>query len=199
MVVIDDSLSSGTSFREACMALEDEGYEVEGTACLVDFPGGGGRQHTEGRGYRVETSFDIWDDIGMLRPPPIPGFLSNMPRLWSRHHVPRWAASSRGGTWGFAEHYLPTGEALRPPTRFDEPEIDPGGAFVSLRRRSDDHRLGRKGFWHFEPVRRRSVPRRRDRHSADSSCPQSPSQYPGAQFAQILRDLLRTARKSDAK
>ncbi len=149
VVVIDDSLSSGMSFRVASTALEDEGYQVEGTACLVDFPGRGGRQYAEGRGYRVETSFDIWDDIGMREPPQIPGFLANMPLVWSRQRLPDGlhpAVAARR----VAEHYLRTGEALRPPARFDAPETDPGGAFVSLRRRSDDHRLARKGFWHFE-------------------------------------------------
>ncbi len=149
VVVVDDSISSGTSFHQACLALEDEGYEVEGTACLVDFPGRGGRQHAEGRGYRVETTFDIWDDIGM-RERPLPGFVMAMPRVWSRSQLenglPPAVAARR-----IAEHYLDTREALRPPTGFDVPESDPGGAFVSLRRRSDDYRLGRRGFWHFDP------------------------------------------------
>ncbi len=151
VVVVDDSLSSGTSFRAACTALEDEGYDVEGTACLVDFPGRGGRQYAEARGYRVETSFDIWHDIGMREPPQTPGFLANMPRIWSRQRLPEGlhpAVAARR----VAEHYLGTGEALRPPARFDSPESDPGGTFLSLRRRNDDRRLGRKGFWHFEPA-----------------------------------------------
>ena len=38
VVVIDDSLSSGTSLHKAIVALEDEGLEVEGTAALVHFP-----------------------------------------------------------------------------------------------------------------------------------------------------------------
>jgi AMMECR1 domain-containing protein len=149
VVVVDDSISSGTSFRRACLALEDQGYEVEGTACLVDFPGRGGRQCAEARGYRVETTFDIWGDIGM-RELPLPGFVEAMPRVWSRVQVddglPAAVAARR-----VAEHYIDTGEALRPPVRFDIPESGAGGTFVSLRRRSDDYRVGRKGFWHFDP------------------------------------------------
>jgi AMMECR1 domain-containing protein len=150
VVVIDDSISSGTSFRRASVALEDEGYDVEGTACLVDFPGRGGRQHAEARGYRVETSFDIWDDVGMRDPAPLPGYVANMPRLWSRQRLSdglQPAVAARR----VAEHLVDTGEALRPPRTLATPDGDPGGAFVSLRRRDDDRRLARKGFWHFEP------------------------------------------------
>ncbi len=150
VVIIDDSISSGTSFRQASTALEDEGYDAEGTACLVDFPGRGGRQHAEARGYRVETSFDIWDDVGMRDPAPLPGYVVNLPRVWSRQRLPDGlhpAAAARR----VAEHFLDTGEALRPPRTLAAADRDPGGAFVSLRRRDDDHRLARKGFWHFDP------------------------------------------------
>ena len=59
VVIVDDSISSGTSFREACKALEEHGYDVEGTACLVDFPHRGGRERAEAQGYRVATLFDV--------------------------------------------------------------------------------------------------------------------------------------------
>lgn len=150
VVVVDDSISSGTSFRRASAALEDEGYDVEGTACLVDFPGRGGRQYAEARGYRVETSFDIWDDVGLREPAPLPCFVVHMPQVWSDQRVPDGlepAVAARR----VAEHFADTGEALRPPRTLASSDSDPGGAFVSLRRRTDDRRLARRGFWHFEP------------------------------------------------
>ena len=44
VVVIDDSLSSGNSLRNAVAALEADGYCVEGSLSLVYFPGRGGAE-----------------------------------------------------------------------------------------------------------------------------------------------------------
>ncbi|HEY1733642.1 MAG TPA: hypothetical protein VGG23_04270, partial [Acidimicrobiales bacterium] len=151
VVVVDDSLSSGTSFQEACRALEDEGYEVEGTACLVDFSSRGGRERAEALGYRVATAFDVWDDLGMRGPEPTPAYLDEIPERWAAAAVPDGlhpAVAARR----VAEHFVATGEVLRPPAMFDRAEDGRGGTFVSLRRRADDHRLGRRGFWHFDPA-----------------------------------------------
>ncbi len=151
VIVVDDSLSSGTSFQAACRALEDEGYEVEGTACLVDFPSRGGRERAEALGYRVATAFDVWDDLRMRGPAPAPAYRHEIPERWAADAVPDGlhpAVAARR----VVEHFVATGDVLRPPVAFDRTEDGRGGTFVSLRRRLDDHRLGRRGFWHFDPA-----------------------------------------------
>jgi orotate phosphoribosyltransferase/AMMECR1 domain-containing protein len=151
VVVVDDSISSGTSFREACKALEEHGYDVEGTACLIDFSYRGGRERAEAQGYRVATMFDIWHDFDLLGSPPVPGYMRAMPETWSDQHVPPDLDTAMAAR-RVAEHFVLTGEMLRPPLNLETDEDGRGGVFVSIRRRSDDHRLGRNGFWHFDPT-----------------------------------------------
>jgi orotate phosphoribosyltransferase len=65
VVVVDDSLVSGTAFSRAASLLEQDGFLVEGLVCLVEFPGRGGRPWAEAAGYRVEAVFDLMRDLGM--------------------------------------------------------------------------------------------------------------------------------------
>ncbi len=150
VIVVDDAISSGASFREACAALEDEGYTVEGTACLVDFSSRGGRERAEALGYRVAISFNIWDALSCATEP-LPGFVA-------RHGHPFLSAQSvpsglhpAVAARRVAEHLIAHDEVLRPPATFDRIEDGRGGTFVSVRRRHDDQRLARRGFWHFDP------------------------------------------------
>ena len=74
VVIIDDSLSSGTSLLKGIRVLEAHGFQVEGAICLVHFPDRGGRERAVALGYRVETLFDIWDDLRVRRPVYVPRF-----------------------------------------------------------------------------------------------------------------------------
>jgi orotate phosphoribosyltransferase len=69
VVIIDDSLSSGTSLYKAIKALEEEGLEVEGTIALVHFPYRGAKEWANAAGYRTVTLFDIWTDWAWLIQP----------------------------------------------------------------------------------------------------------------------------------
>jgi len=151
VVVVDDSFSSGTSLHKAISALEAEGLEVEGTVALVHFPGRGGKQWASRGGYRTLTLFDIWKDLGMADPPT--GYAGHrrtaavgqgevLPEGRSPADLARLAAQS----------FLRTGKAPRWPATLDADHDGRGGCFVSFRRRTDDHRVGREGFWHFDPA-----------------------------------------------
>jgi orotate phosphoribosyltransferase/AMMECR1 domain-containing protein len=151
VVVIDDSLSSGTSLHQAIVALEDEGLEVEGTAALVHFPFRGAKAWANAAGYRTATAFDIWRDLGMADPPigyagpeagrpPVGG--DPLPEGLAPAVLARLAARA----------FLLTGQTPRWPARLDGAYDARGGSFVSFRRRADDHRLVRDGFWHFDPA-----------------------------------------------
>lgn len=149
VVVLDDSLSSGRSFLTAATILESEGFEVEGLVALVEFPGRGGRERLEALGYRVGTVYDVWNDLGAPGPPPF------APReaievTWSDDRVPDGLAPADVAR-RVLEHRAATGTTLRPPAELAAGVDGRGGVFVSIRRREDDRRLARGGFWHFDP------------------------------------------------
>jgi len=149
VVVIDDSLSSGTSLNKAITALEAEGLEVEGVVALVHFPYRGAKEWANAAGYRTVTLFDIWKDLGMADPPV--GYLGHrqvsaspagepLPEGLAPAALARLAARS----------FLRTGATPQWPARLDRDYDGRGGCFVSFRRRADDYRVARDGFWHFD-------------------------------------------------
>ncbi|MCD2197868.1 hypothetical protein LQ327_31315 [Actinomycetospora endophytica] len=148
VVVVDDSLSSGRAFLTAATILEAEGFEVEGLVALVEFPGRGGRERLEGLGYRVRTVFDVWTDLHAPGPPAVAP-ADAVAVTWSDVRTPdglRPAEVARA----VLEHLVATGETPLPPAELAAPVDGRGGVFVSLRRRDDDRRLARGGFWHFD-------------------------------------------------
>lgn len=148
VVIVDDSISSGTSLGQAIAALEDEGIEVEGSLALVRFPARGGCEFANRNGYRAEWLFDIWDDLEMREGKPdsrreflaAPGY----------HQIADGLAPALVARRAM-EYYLDTGCAPHPPRRLDKDYDGRGGVFVSLRERGTDYRLAREGFWHFDP------------------------------------------------
>lgn len=150
VVVIDDSLSSGTSLYKAISALEDEGLEVEGSIALVHFPYRGSKEWANAAGYRTVTLFDIWTDLGMADVrPPYAG--SGRDRgLVSDHRMPEGLPPATLARL-VAQDLLRTGRVPLWPARLDRDYDARGGTYVSFRRRCDDHRVARDGFWHFAP------------------------------------------------
>jgi orotate phosphoribosyltransferase/AMMECR1 domain-containing protein len=150
VVVVDDSLSSGTSLHKAITALEEEGLEVEGTVALVHFPYRGSKQWANAAGYRTVTLFDIWSDLGMADvDPPYTGYQRER-GLVSAEQMPD-GLSPAVLARNVAEFYLRTGQIPRWPARLDSSYDARGGTFVSFRERTNDHRIARDGFWHFDP------------------------------------------------
>jgi orotate phosphoribosyltransferase/AMMECR1 domain-containing protein len=148
VVVVDDSISSGTSLHAAIEALEADGFDVEGAVALVTFPHRGGAEWAYGHGYRVETVFDVWRDLDMadaarrlaprVRPSPI-----TVGAIESGLH-PAIAARR------IAESYLATGLPPKPPAALDSDYDSRGGVFVSFRQRVSEQRVAREGLWHFD-------------------------------------------------
>ncbi|HEX9943606.1 MAG TPA: AMMECR1 domain-containing protein [Thermoanaerobaculia bacterium] len=148
VVVLDDSLSSGTSMRKAIQALEEEGLAVEGGVALVYFPYRGGAERALGLGYRVEWIFDVWKDLEMPRPVYVPGFRRALPGRWGAGQVADGLHPAEAAR-RIAEAYLDSGEAPRPPARLGLPVDGRGGVYVSFREPESEKRLARDGFWHF--------------------------------------------------
>ena len=148
VVVVDDSLSSGTALRQAISALEAAGATVEGAVALVGFPGRGGLEAASANGYRVETVLDITADLGMplfSKPPTLPDLATDPAARLPEGLAP--AALARLT----ARHVLARHTSPVPPATIAGSPDGRGGVFVSFRRRDDDHRLARDGFWHFDP------------------------------------------------
>jgi orotate phosphoribosyltransferase/AMMECR1 domain-containing protein len=152
VVIIDDSLSSGTSLYKAIKALEEEGLEVEGTIALVHFPYRGAKEWANAAGYRTVTLFDIWTDLGMADPTALD--YTGPDRLRDEisseqmpEDLPPAVLARR-----VAEFYLRTRTIPRWPARLDDSYDARGGTFVSFRRRTDEERVARDGFWHFDPA-----------------------------------------------
>ncbi|HEX9937207.1 MAG TPA: hypothetical protein VGB15_08790, partial [Longimicrobium sp.] len=125
VVVVDDCLSTGTSFFKAVRALEEEGYTVEGLACLLEFPGQGGREWAESLGFRVESVFDptreeLFDYPEYVRP-----HLAIRP-AWRRSRLPDGLHPAQV-VRRTALAWLEDGTVPRPPARFDVARAAPGG------------------------------------------------------------------------
>jgi orotate phosphoribosyltransferase/AMMECR1 domain-containing protein len=153
VILIDDSVSSGTSMEEACARLEEAGLRVEGGVCLVRFGWHGGYALMQERGYHFEAVYDIWDDFirhmeDEYQPPPNP--TKCFPEFeWSGERAPEGLHPARLARLAVSE-VLTSNRLPRAPRRLDREYDSRGGAWVSLRPRGDVHsRHAREGFWHF--------------------------------------------------
>lgn len=146
VVIVDDSLSSGTALWQAVSALEQAGATVEGAVALVGFPGRGGIEAASADGYRVEAILDITTDLGMplySKPVAMPDLCVDRAMQLPEGLAPAALARLVAG------HVLRHRTAPAPPRTIAGRYDGGGGVFVSFRRREDDHRLARDGFWHF--------------------------------------------------
>src|SRR5215213_9900306 len=63
VVLLDDSVSSGTCMNEATERLEQAGLRVEGGICLVRFGWHHGYARMQERFFQQKTAYDIWTDF----------------------------------------------------------------------------------------------------------------------------------------
>ena len=154
VILIEDSIASGTSVKAGIATLESAGLRVEGCVALVRFGWEGGCSDLREQGYRVEAIYDIFED-----------FMSRMEGEDGPDYNPtkafedlRWSTKRATESLHPAHlarevlrEYFATGEVLLPPMHLDRDGYDSrGGAWVSLRSRDDIFdRIARDGFWHF--------------------------------------------------
>ena len=161
VVIIDDSISSGTCMDEAIERLEGEGLRVEGGICLVRFGWYGGYARMQERGYHMEAVYDIWDDfISHMDDEEKP--LANPSKWfpafeWDTRRAPENLHPAKLARLVISE-YLSSGRLMLPPLSLDEKYDSAGGAWVSIRSRANIHRRhARGGFWHFPGETSRSA------------------------------------------
>jgi len=153
VIVLDDSISSGTSMQLACDRLEEAGLRVEGGIFLVRFGWYGGYARMQEQGYHVEAVTDIWSDFIYHmddEPRPVGNPTKIFPAFqWSAMRAPEKLHPSELARIALRE-YLTSGTLPRPPQELDGDYPAAGGVWVSLRSLKDIHtRHARDGFWHF--------------------------------------------------
>jgi orotate phosphoribosyltransferase/AMMECR1 domain-containing protein len=161
VIVIDDSVSSGTCMTEATERLEAAGLRVEGGICLVRFGWPDGYALMQERGYHMEAVYDIWDDfIAHMddEEKPLDNPSKWFPAFeWHTQQAPEHLHPAQLARLVVSE-YLSSGRLLRPPERLDKAYDSAGGAWVSIRSRDNiHHRHARGGFWHFQGETSRSA------------------------------------------
>jgi orotate phosphoribosyltransferase/AMMECR1 domain-containing protein len=161
VILLDDSISSGTSMDEGTERLEQAGLRVEGGICLVRFGWYGGYALMQQRGYHMEAVYDIWDDFIYHmedEEKPIANPTKWFPEFsWSSRRAPERLHPAQLARIVVSE-YLSSGQLLRPPAHLDSNYDSSGGAWVSIRSREDLHnRPARDGFWHFPPEKPESA------------------------------------------
>lgn len=162
VILVDDSIVSGRTFWESCHRLQEAGLRVEGGVYLVRFGWPFGVADAQERGFHVETLFDLYEDLmanmeGEDKPVYNPSKV--FPEFqWSPQRAPERLHPAHLARIALLE-YLTTGMLLRPPERMDRDYDSAGGAWVSLRPRSNVYqRHARDGFWHFPGEPRWSAP-----------------------------------------
>ncbi len=161
VVLIDDSVSSGTSMLAGCERLQQAGLRVEGGVCLVRFGWYGGYAQMQERGYHMEAVYDIWDDFMAHmedEDQPLRNPSKWFPEFeWSPERAPDGLHPAQLARIVITE-YLSSGKLLRAPARLDQDYDSSGGAWVSIRSLQDIHlRHARDGFWHFPGEQRQSA------------------------------------------
>lgn len=153
VIILDDSVSSGTTMRACRERLEEAGLRVEGGVCLVRFGWYGGFALMQEQGLHMEAVYDIWEDF-IERMPGETRLVRNPtkqlpPWRWRDEVVP---AGIHPATLArtMMQAWLQDGALPRPPERLDRDYDAAGGTWVSVRCRDDLHRRhAREGFWHF--------------------------------------------------
>lgn len=153
VVLIDDSVSSGTCMTEATERLEAAGLRVEGGICLVRFGWQNGYALMQQRGYHMETVYDIWTDfIAFMddEEKPLANPSKRFPAFeWAREKAPEHLHPAELARLVVSE-YLSSERLLRPPQALDSDYDSDGGAWVSIRSSENVYRrFARGGFWHF--------------------------------------------------
>lgn len=153
VVIIDDSVSSGSAMFESITRLSAVGLRVEGGVCLVRFGWLGGVSRLEERGLHMEALFDAARDLSPL----VDGLTALLPANPSKTFgQPEWAHERAPEGLHPAtlsrlviEHVLDGKPVPRPPLTLDRNYDGAGGTWVSVRPRSNIlQRFARHGFWH---------------------------------------------------
>lgn len=154
VIVIDDSIGSGTNMLECIEKLEQAGLKVAGCVALVRFGYNSGYARLLEAGYRVETLFDQYRDLAPLiqnepihAHDPLKASFRNI--VWDNASLPDYLSPFQAIRTAI-QHYWQTGHLLRPPRCFNQRLDTRGGLSLSLRAQDSLYTAqARQSFWHF--------------------------------------------------
>jgi orotate phosphoribosyltransferase/AMMECR1 domain-containing protein len=153
VVIVDDSVSSGSSMWQCARVLEEAGFQVEGGIFLVRFCYERGTAKMLEHGYRMAAVFDIYEDFIQHMDGEAPYILNPTKNFGALSWSSRRCAEALHPTQLARDvivEYVRSGQVLQIPGRMDRGYDSAGGCWVSLRRRSNIYdRPARSGFWHF--------------------------------------------------
>ena len=147
VVVVDDCIVSGGSLKAAISALEEEGYSVEGAVAVASFPYSGGIAWARSLGLRIETLFDVVNDLEAEWDSPTRA--ADTVASDSNVRVPAGLTPADAARW-IAEYYLRDRQVPHPPEFLAGNFDSTGGLMVSFRERSTDRRIARNGFYRLD-------------------------------------------------
>ncbi|CAA6817998.1 MAG: Orotate phosphoribosyltransferase [uncultured Thiotrichaceae bacterium] len=163
VIIVDDSIGSGTNMLDCIDKLEAAGLHIEGCVCLVRFGYDSGYAALTERGYRVSFLFDQGRDISSLhandwRQADYPIMDSFKQIVWDEQALPDYLSPFQAIRRSMA-HFWSTGRLLKPPATFNQTLDTQGGLWLSLR--AQDHLYtsqGRHGFWQLPDCKPISAP-----------------------------------------
>jgi orotate phosphoribosyltransferase len=152
IVLIDDSISSGTSMAKGLAILEEAGLRVLGALCLVRFGWHNGYARMQGAGYQMAHVFDVLEHFIPRVDPDRPRYPYNStaivpPFTWADEVAPDGihAATYARAVLAAAVRGQPV---PRPPRALDRAYDAAGGVWVSVRSRANViERHARDGTW----------------------------------------------------
>lgn len=150
VIVIDDSIGSGSNLLKCIEHLESEGLNVEGAACLVQVHWYSGYPVLLSRGYRVECLLERKQDIEPLLAAPThaPETPQNI-GPWHPTKAPE-NLSPIDLVREVIKTYLSTGMVLRPPDQTLFSQCVAGGLWISIRSaKNPQQRFARGGYIRF--------------------------------------------------
>lgn len=154
VIVLDDSIGSGTNMLDCISKLEAEGLYVEGCVCLMRFGYDSGYATLLERGYRVLALFDHLQDIAPHHPndwQPVayPIKHSFQQIVWDDVVLPDYLSPFQVIRRSI-RHYWETGKLPQAPRQLNQTVDTAGGLWLSLRAQDGNcTSQGRHGFWHF--------------------------------------------------
>ncbi len=152
VVIVDDSIASGSSLFKTIAKLEEAGVRVEGCVTLARFGYGRGWARAIARGLRMATVFDVEADLVPIVDPERMVLRGNISQRVPEHQLADERAPDGLHPTELArrvmEAFLDERPVPRAPARLDGDYDAAGGAWVSVRSRADVfQRYGRNGFW----------------------------------------------------
>lgn len=154
IIIIDDSIHSGSSTLKCIQRLEQHGLYVEGGVFLFGFNWRMGRSVMAAKEFHTECILDVWQDLKSSDNHSLAythnSSLARCPQVLCENNQAADEQTIFQLIRSTITYYLDTGRCLKPPRILNGKGDSTGGIYISLRSRQQlHHRYARDGFWRF--------------------------------------------------